>query len=358
MPAFRIPRLLFIVPVLLAGLALVLTIGKSVEVVAVAPVRGKAVEAVYATGTVDAVNTSRVGAPMAGRVVDVLADVGDRVEKGGPLAVMDDEKAVQRVDDARARHDLAQKEFERQSILVRRSFTTRQNLQRAETELQQSKAALEQTEKDLRDLSILSPIDGAVIERNVDPGQSVPANTALFTVASTRKLRIIADVDERDIPRVRKGARVVATSEAFPGESFESRVDVVRAVGDVATRTWRVDSGLPPDTRLMAGMTVDVNIVLAEHEDALLLPVSAVMRAAPAGGALGAASVWKIKNGRLKRQKVKLGAVGPEKAEVVEGVDEKDVVALKPSLDWKDGAPVRIVKNGGPRLNVFNPPTP
>ena len=333
-------------------------IPENIEIVK--PMRGKAIEAVYATGIVDAVDVARVGAQAAGRIVQVLVDVGDEVKQGQALALMDDEKGLKRKKDADARLFMAQQEQQRQATLLKRGFATQQALQKADTELQQAKAASDSIEKDIRDMAIVAPIDGTIIKRDVDPGQSAPANTALFNISSTKKLRIVSDVDERDIPRVKIGTRIAAKSEAFIGEVFESNVDVIRPVGDSATRTYRVDSFLPDSTKLMAGMTVDVNIVLAERADALLVPSGALVREKPQGGELGNAYLWVIRDGRLARQPVDVGAVSPEKAEIRKGIDENDTVAIKPNKKWADGKRVSSKEVSGEqkKLNVFDPPTP
>lgn len=326
----------------------------------VKPTRGKAIEAVYATGIVDAVDVARVGAQAAGRIVQVLAEVGDEVKEGQLLALMDDEKGVQRKKDADARLFMAQQEQQRQTTLLKRGFATQQTVQKAETELQQATAAAQSIEKDIRDMAIVAPIDGTVIKRDVDTGQSTPANTALFNISSTKKLRIVSDVDERDIPRVKMGTRIAAKSEAFLGEVFESKVDVIRPVGDSATRTYRVDSYLPDTTKLMAGMTVDVNIVLAERMDALLVPSGALVREKPQGGELGNAYLWIIRDGKLARQPVDVGAISPQKAEIRKGIDDKDLIAIKPDKKWVEGKRVSSseVSAEQKKLNMFEPPTP
>ncbi len=324
------------------------------------PSKGKAIEAVYATGIVDAVDVARVGAQAAGRIVKVLADVGDEVKQGQALAMMDDEKGLQRKKDADARLHLAEQELQRQATLLKRGFATQQTVQKADTELQQAKAAADGIEKDIRDMAILAPIDGTIIKRDVDPGQSVPANTALFNISSIKKLRIVSDVDERDIPRVKIGTRIAAKSEAFIGDVFESKVDVIRPVGDSATRTYRVDSYLPDNTKLMAGMTVDVNIVLDERDDAILVPAGAVVREKPQGGELGNAYLWVVRDGNLARQPVDVGAVSPDKAEIKKGIDENDQIAIRPDKKWKDGKRVMTTEAAAEqkKLNVFDPPTP
>lgn len=303
---------------------------------------GKAVEAVYATGTVEPLDISRVGAVSAGRVVEVPVDIGDSVKSGQVLARMDDVMARQKLDDAQARLKLAQEEMARVTALQTRGFATAQALQRARAELDQAQANLEYNAKALDDLLITAPFDGYVMERNVDPGQSVGANAALFTVASTQRLRLVADVDERDIPRVHTGAEMTARAEAFPDQVFTSTVSTIKLLGDTRTRTYRVEAPLPEDTRLMAGMTVDVNIILARRDEAVLAPVQAISRDVPQGGQQGKAYVWKVEDGKARKVPVELGATGPLEVEVRSGLAAGERVIINPPGRLTEGRGVVV----------------
>jgi multidrug efflux pump subunit AcrA (membrane-fusion protein) len=146
---------------------------------------------------------------------------------------------------------------------------------------------------------------------------------------------------------------VVTKSEAYRGKIFESVVDVIRPVGDVTTRTYRMDSYLPDDTPLMAGMTVDVNVVLDERDGALLVPSSSLVRQKAQGGQLGSASLWVIEQQKLFLKPVTVGTVGPAMAEIKEGITLDTIIALKAAKDWRDGKAVRakIKENVNPALS-------
>ncbi|MDA8249260.1 MAG: efflux RND transporter periplasmic adaptor subunit [Rhodospirillales bacterium] len=306
------------------------------------PWHGAAIEAVYATGLVEAVDTARVGTTVAGRIDALLVDEGDRVRRGQVLARLDDREAQQRLSDARARLELAEQELARDQALLQRGVRTPQAEQRSREERDRAAAGVAVAEKGLQDFTIESPLDGIVMTRPVEPGETVAANAVLFTVASPARLRIAADVDERDIPQVRMGARVAIRADAFPGEVFDANVTNIRGQGDAASRTYRVEAELPRDTRLMMGMTVDTNIVVATRADALLVPTAAVRHAPAKGGLPGAAYVFRVlPDGVARRTAVTLGAEGPEAAEVRGGLAADATLVADPPENLKDGMRVR-----------------
>lgn len=316
------------------------------DIDAVRPRRGVAIEAVYASGVVETVVDAKVGAVGTGRVVDVAVRDGDRVEKGDVLALLDDRQALSQLAEAKARLALAEAEETRATELVRRGVSSQQALERASAETRMAAALVNVAERAAADRRILSPLSGFVMDRMVEPGESVAANTPLFIVAAETPLIIAADVDERDVPRVFAGAEIALGAEAFPGQVFTSKVSHIRPLGDSATRTYRVEAKLPDDTPLLPGMTVDVNIVLARHENALLLPARAVARERSQGGQPGAAYVWLIPpDGKLERRAVTVGVDGPQTVEIRDGVDLESVVAANPAT-----APSRLSRPVRPRL--------
>jgi|SRR5271166_966284 len=304
--------------------------------------RGPAIQAVYATGVVEAVDFARFGATVAGRVSDVLVDEGARVRKGDILARMDDRQPLARLDDARARLRMAEADIARAQALMNKGVLAIQSLERAQQERDQAAAAVALLARQLEDYTIASPLDGVVMKRNVEPGETVAANTTLFEVASTARKRIAADVDERDIAGVRMGAKLAAHADGFPDEVFQAKVTNIRRQGDASSRTFRVEADHPQDTKLMIGMTVDVDIVTAERTDALLVPASAVGHGPSTGGRPGAAFVVVIENGRARRAEVETGAVGQSKVEIRSGLAERDAIALDAPESLRDGQSVRV----------------
>ena len=326
-----------------AGIAGWFLAWQPLTVTLVQPHRGAALEAVYATGIVEAIDTARVGSTVAGRLTTVLVQEGDAVRTGQVMATLDDRQARQRLEDARARLALAQEELARDRALLPTGTRSVQAMQRSQAERDRAEAGVTLAARDLAEYTILAPLDGVVMRREVDPGNTVVANTALFTVASTAHLRIAADVDERDIAQVRMGAAVAIHADGFPGEAFAAQVTNIRRQGDTATRTFRVEAELPGGTRLLIGMTVDVNIVVAERPDALLLPPGAVHHDPPQGGQPGAAYVLQPVEGRARRLDVELGAAGATAIEVRRGLTAGSQVIASP-LSVSDGARIRVAR--------------
>jgi len=301
------------------------------------PWRGPAIEAVYATGVVEAVDSARVGTTVAARIVSLAAEEGDRVTAGQPIAQLDDRQAQQRLSDARARLALAEQELARDRALAAQSIRSQQQVQRSQETRDVAAAAVQIAVRQLDEFRIASPLDGIVMKRPVEPGETVAANATLFEIASPVALKIAADVDERDIARVRIGTRVAIRADAFPGRAIAATVTNMRGRGETATRTFRVEATLPPDTGLLIGMTVDVNLVVAERAAALLVPPATVRHAAPLGGRPGAAHVFRIIDGRARRTPVELGAVGPAAIEIRSGLDETAKLIADPPAGLADG---------------------
>ncbi|OJW25248.1 MAG: hypothetical protein BGO51_27915 [Rhodospirillales bacterium 69-11] len=343
-PRRRRRTLLVLLVLLLAGVGggSWLFLGRTPLVTLIRPTRGPAIEAVYATGIVEAIDTARAGTTVAGRVIAVLVQEGDTVRAGQVLALLDPRQAQQRLEDARARLALAEQELARDRALIGTGVRSLQAMQRSEAERDRAEAAVTLAARELDEHRIVAPLDGVVMRRDVEPGNTAAANTGLFTIDSTRRLRVAADVDERDIAQVRMGARMAIHADAYPEEAFVAEVTNIRRQGDTATRTFRVEADLPADTKLFIGMTVDTNIVVAERPDALLLPPDAVRHDAPQGGRPGPATVFRVTDGVARRVPVTPGATGPSAIEIREGIGPEDAIVRAPPADLADGMRVRV----------------
>ncbi len=215
-------------------------------------------------------------------------------------------------------------------------------VERAQQERDQAAAAVDLFARQLEDYTVSSPLDGTVMKRDVEVGETVAANAVMFEISSTARKRIAADVDERDIAGVRLGAALAAHADGFPDEAFEAKVTNIRGQGDASSRTFRVEADLPGDTKLMIGMTIDVDIVIGQRANALLVPTGAVAHGPSQGGRPGASFVFVVENGRARRVDVKTGAVGTAKVEIVSGLKDSDRVVVDPSDHLRDGEAVRV----------------
>lgn len=296
------------------------------------PARGPAVEAVYATGTVEPVYWSKVAPVSAGRIAAILARDGDPVKKGAALARLEDQDKRANVAQLAARRDFLLQELARSRNLILKGFISKQALDLAAAELKQAEAALASARKPLADTILTAPLDGVVLRQDGETGETVATNQTLFWIGQPKPLRVIAEVDEEDIARVQPGQRVLIKADAFPGVVLEGRVADITPKGDPINKSYRVRVSLPENTPLKVGMTTETNIVVRETPDALLVPSTSV-----SGG-----KVWVAENGRAKRLAVKTGAIGEKKAEILDGLKGDEAVIANPPPELKEGDSVNI----------------
>lgn len=300
-------------------------------VVVVAPARGAAVDAIYATGSVQA--TTLV--PIAGRITSTLAaveaDEGDRVAEGQLLARFDDRDLQAVLQQLRAQEDYARQEYERLQRLRESGAVSQSAYDRAMSDWLSAKSATARAVAEASYMELRAPIDGTIVKREGEVGALIPANQAIFWVTRDDALRISTEVDEEDIARVAPGQEVLVRADAFEGSVFTGRVQAITPLGDPVARTYRVRIGLEGETPLLIGMTVETNIVVRRDENAVLLPASAVVDG----------KVWVVADGRLEPRAVTVGVSGAGRVEIRSGVADEDRVVVQPDPSFAAGERVR-----------------
>lgn len=222
--------------------------------------------AVTAEGRVVAYDGSEivVSAERTGRLTSVRFIENDRVRKGDVLAEIDSEELRASLNEARAAvrqaesdMGLADVDAKRRRELAREGIVAAHDLDVAEYQLQSlrarretAQATVERYEAQLKKMRILSPIDGVVVSRDVEPGETVESGQRAFSIADTSKLRVSGEADEADAGVLRQGAPVVITSDAYPGQKFAGRVETV---SDAVTlrKLKPEDPARPTDTRVI-----------------------------------------------------------------------------------------------------------
>lgn len=302
-----------------------------------APVsQGDVVREVNATGHLEAITTVQVGAEVSGRIATVEVDYNDTVKAGQVLARFDRAAlaatrsqslatlaaARAAVEQAKTDRDRSARDKERADKLfaatvmnqiehdnaVATARLMQQRVTAAEAQLAAQEAGSALAKTNLDHTLILAPIDGVVITRNVDPGQTVASmlqTPVLFTVAADlRKMRVIAAVDEADTGEVAVGQSAKFTVNAYPNRSFEGVVTEVRnspqVVQDVVTygTVVEVDN---TDLALKPGMTASVHIITAHAKDTRRLPAAAFQFTPPGQKPSRDPEVWVLTKGQLKR---------------------------------------------------------
>lgn len=266
--------------------------------------RGAVVARVKASGTLSALVTVQVGSQISGRIAHLSVDFNSKVRKGDELARIDTAllkaavaqaraaRAAARGDlaKARANGEIAAVRLARNRALAERKLIAetdfdqmrtdaagaRADIEAARGKLQEAEAALEQAEVSLTYATILSPIDGVVISRNVDVGQTVAASLqapTLFTIAGDlREMQVDTNVSEADVGKLVPGMKATFTVDAYPNRTLEGTVRDIRntpvAIQNVVTYDAVIDVK-NPELILKPGMTAHVTFVYAEHGDAL-----------------------------------------------------------------------------------------
>lgn len=297
--------------------------------------RGSVAEVVYATGVVEPVRWAKVIAYQRKRIVDICDCEGKPVKKGDVLARLDDTEERANLAELEARRALLKNDVDRVSGLYKLNAATKNALDQATTALQEYDARIDARRQKIADLVLRSPIDGLVLRRDGQIGDmaGTGANDALFWVGKPKPLRIDADVNEEDMPRVKLGQKALLRHDGFPGQPLEATVGEITPKGDPQTKTFRVYLTLPDETPLRIGMSVEANIVIASRDNALIVPAEAIVS--------GAAD--RIVDGRIVRTRVKTGVRGVRMTEILSGLDEHARISSPARPDLKDGARVRAV---------------
>jgi len=320
--------------------------------------RGDIVMTVTSTGTVNPVTTVLVGTQVSGTIKEIYVDFNSPVRKGQLIARIDPSLFDAQVNQARAnvfsaRANLekaeatlvdAKRTMDRNKELFSKNLVARSDLDTAETnhetasasvsaakaQVMQTEAALRVAETNLHYTKIVSPVDGIVVSRNVDVGQTVAASfqtPTLFSIAQDlTKMQIDANVDESDIGNITVGQDVEFIVDAYPDMTFKGRVWQVRnapiTVQNVVTYdvVIQVDN---PELKLKPGMTANVSIIVSVKKDVLKMPNAALRFKPSEKGAQTSEKkgpgVWISEKGQLRRISVSTGISDGSYTEVVSG---------------------------------------
>lgn len=322
-------------------------------------------EIVTATGTMESATQVDVGTQVTGIIEKLYADFNDRVSKGQLIAelektLLDSElkSADANMESARATYEYNKKNYERDKALHAENLISDYEFQTSQRDYLVAKTAYEKSQadrvraaKNLNYAEIYSPIDGIVISREVEVGQTVVSsmNVAnLYVIADLENMQVVGNVDEADIGKVKVGQRVTFTVDAYTDDVFEGKVTQVRlnptTESNVVTYEVIV-AAANPDLKLIPGMTANLTIYTTEINDAIAVPLKAlrfepqqfpkemnmpvVEGAAPKSSKPDFGLVWVLRNDKLQPVEVKLGASNGIYQEITEGLSNGDKVAVQ-----------------------------
>jgi HlyD family secretion protein len=307
---------------------------------------------ITATGTIEPVTSVTVGTQVSGIVSHLYVDYNSVVKKGQVIAELDRTNLISELNTAKANLSSAQsslnyqlsnynryKELHEKGLVSADEFeSARLQYLQAKEQVNTSKESLQRAQTNLGYATITSPIDGVILSKSVEEGQTVAAsfNTPeLFVIAQDlTNMRVIADIDEADIGGVKEGQRVSFTVDAFPDDHFEGQVTQVRqqATTESNVVTYEVVISAPNnDLKLKPGLTANVTIFTLEKNDVLAAPAKA-LRFQPNEAFLqkgetiddceGDHKVWTKEGTVFKAHKVEIGTTNGIMTEIVSGIKE------------------------------------
>lgn len=306
---------------------------------------------ITATGTIEPVTSVTVGTQVSGIVSKLYVDYNSVVKKGQVIAELDKTNLTSELNTARANLSSAQStlkyetaNYNRYKTLYEKGLVSANDYENAQLSynraLQSVNTASQSVQKAATNLgyaTITSPIDGVVLSKSVEEGQTVAAsfNTPeLFKIAQDlTDMRVIADIDEADIGGVKEGQRVTFTVDAFPDDTFEGRVTQVRQEATTSSNvvTYEVVISAPnADMKLKPGLTANVTIMTLEKNNVMAVP-SKALRFQPNEALLkkgetiedceGDSKVWTREGNTFKAHKVETGTTNGVLTEIVSGIE-------------------------------------
>lgn len=347
---------------------------------------------VSATGTVEPVTKVDVGTQVSGIIDRIYVDYNSIVKKGQLIAEMDKitlqaelESQEAQLANAKAEYDYQQKNYARNKVLFEKKLISDSDYETSTYNYEKSKSAYDKAKADIikvrRNLGyavITSPIDGVVISREVEEGQTVAAGfetPTLFTIArDLTEMQVVADVDEADIGQVEEGQRVTFSVDAYPNDTFEGDVTQVRLEATVESNvvTYEVVISAPnPDLKLKPGLTATVLIYTLEKNNVLALSPKA-LRFAPdqkvaeengislqpmqVENTALQKTVWVKKGQELIEKKIQTGTSTTSLVEITGGLEEGEEVVT--GMEYAGNNRAEATQAGETESSPFMPKPP
>jgi len=279
-----------------------------------------------------------LGLTAGGKVTKIHADKGDRVEKDMVLLETDDTLLKANLEVAEANLEYQKKEFARSEKLFREGSITAAAYDGAELRLAQARHSYEIARKQYEDSVLKAPFSGIVTRRNVEVGDILGPGTPAFRIIDMSRVKVQAGIPEKYIGDFRVGNTVAVKFDAIPGKTFRGRINYISPEADTAVRTFLAEIVVDnPDGLLRAGIMGDARILRKVHENALMIPINAVVETQD--GRI----VFVVRDdGTAERRSVELGGMTDLMVRVVSGLGENDRVIVKGQHDLVTGEKVNI----------------
>ncbi|HEU4955885.1 MAG TPA: efflux RND transporter periplasmic adaptor subunit [Gemmatimonadales bacterium] len=294
------------------------------------------VDAILATGQIEAMQSVELRPDIEGRIAEILVREGAAVARGAPLFKVDDAELRAEVAQAEAERDLARQSLARTRELLGQKASSQSELEHAEATSRSTEAQLALLKVRLDRTVVRAPFAGVAGERHVSVGDYVTTSTPLVMVQTVSPQRAAFQVPERYADQLKVGQQVTFRVAALVGREFAGRVDFVDPLVQLPGRTITVKALVAnPRRELQAGMFIEVRLATAVRPQAVIIAEDAVLPIQ------GSSFVWVVQNGKATRRQVELGVRTPGLVEVRSGVESGEQVVVGGQERLAEGAPVQ-----------------
>lgn len=306
---------------------------KKIEIVK--PYKNKAVSLVYGSGIVEPrLEVALSSILNSARVSEVLVDEGREVKKDDKLIIFDYPEFNAKLLELKSREDLSRREYERARTLFNNSVISKDEFEKIWTAYDVSSLNRKQLEALRENYILRAPFDGKVSRRDVEVGEIKNASEKLLWLSSNDGIRVSAEIDEEDISLLEVGQRVLLKADAFPEQIFEGELEAITERADFLSRSYRIRVKIDQSLSLLKiGMSIEVNVITRETEDAIFIPASSVKDN----------FVLLYVNGEIQKREVRLGIVNDKSIEILSGISLNDEVVK----EWisPENYPIRFSKH-------------
>ena len=284
------------------------------------------------TATVEADNINNIAPASPNRIESISVEVGDHVRKGQTLVTLD--RAAS--DQMKINLEQIRREYNRAVQLLEIGAGTQQSVDQLKSQLD---AAKSQYDNLLENTVLTSPITGVVTERNYDPGD-MTGNQPVLTVGQLSPVvKVMINVTESDLSKLKAGMPVSVAFDAFPDETFEGRISRIHPTVDTATRTFRTEIAIANNSeRIIPGMFARVSVNLGERSN-VVVPDRAIVKQTGSGNRY----VYILHNGTVSFERVELGRRLGDAYELLSGVNSGDTVVISGQSRLADGVEVEVI---------------
>jgi RND family efflux transporter MFP subunit len=266
---------------------------------------------------------------------------GDAVRRGAALARLRPTEFRDQVSDAEATLRQAQADYERASQLYENRSVSKADYDAAYARYTASRAKQSQAELSLRDAVLRSPIDGVILKRTVEVGSLAGPSAPAFTVADTRRVKVVFGVPDVIVKDLRLGGPLTIQAEALPGRTLVGRITRISPSADPSSRVFEVEAALPnPGGLMKVGMLATLRLGDSASTHSAFIPLAAVVR--PAGDSMGYA-VYVVQDTTARLRRVSLGEVIGNSIAVKAGLRSGERVVLRGATIVADGQAVRVI---------------